>query len=99
MRAGKEIEEENMGFFCSATKFALKEEKNRCATFHEMEVLAIELIKAHPKDKRPKTKLQILMKKLVEEGNQEKSGVLTHKNTWTPTSRRTSAVWYCKEDG
>jgi hypothetical protein len=57
-----------------------------------MKVIAIELFKSDPKDKRPKTKLQLLMKKLVEEGNQEKSRVLSHKNTWTPTSRRTSVV-------
>jgi hypothetical protein len=51
MRAGNRIEEENKGFFCSATKFALKEEKIAA---------------------------QLFRNKLVEEGNQEKSRVLSH---------------------
>jgi hypothetical protein len=51
MRAGKGIEEENKGFFCSATKFALKEEKIAA---------------------------QLFRNKLVKEGNQEKSRVLSH---------------------
>jgi hypothetical protein len=35
MRAGKGIEEENKGFFCSATTFALKEEKIAAQLFRD----------------------------------------------------------------
>jgi hypothetical protein len=51
MRAGNGIEEENKGFFCSATKFALKEERIAA---------------------------QLFRNKLVAEGNQEKSRILSH---------------------
>jgi hypothetical protein len=75
MRAGKGIEEEKKGFFCSATKFALKEEKIAAKLFRDE---PLNYSRPHSKDKRPKTKLQLLTNKLVEEGNQKKSRVLSH---------------------
>jgi hypothetical protein len=66
VRVGKGIEEENKVFFCSASKFPLKEEKKLLRNFFGDESSSHGAISGPSKRQETKNKLQLLTKNFLE---------------------------------